>query len=231
MDQKKKAHQCSRHSQSILMLFHVDLAGDTEISVHIPLSESSKAGTPEGGANPYTTDSSSSTVLATSIMTVEGEQSDIGEPLISSTPEKKCRRHLLLHSNLEPSSLQSTDKPTSSMKLDSTPETLTIDSSASAITHLIPTIKSYCKHQSTDSPITADEEKVAYFLVKKILAHSENKNLPRTKTGDQPLHFQRIYKPRKTSDIVSSPAKRNCTKHLKTIRENIAGKSTEAVSS
>ena len=79
------------------------------------------------------------------------------------------------------------DTATSPMKPWHTPQTT--DSSTSPVKDLIYTIKSYCHKQNTDSPLTQDEKRVAHFLVKKILAQSENKDILKIKTGGQPLVF------------------------------------------
>ena len=69
-------------------------------------------------------------------------------------------------------------------------------------------------HKKKTFSINTRRRQVAYFLFKKILAQPGNKNMLKIKTGGQTVVFQRIQKPRVSSDKVSSPIKRMRTKNL-----------------
>ena len=77
-----------------------------------------------------------------------------------------------------------------------------------------------------NTPLTEEEERAASFLVRKILAHSENKDILKLKTRNQPLYFQRINKPRKSSDKAGSPE--NVLKKILKLRSIVSGETKEA---
>ena len=77
-----------------------------------------------------------------------------------------------------------------------------------------------------NTPLTEEKEKAASFVVKKkILAHSENKDILEVKTKGQPFYFQRINKPRKSS---GKALKRKSSIKILKLNSILSGKTKEA---
>ena len=144
------------------------------------------------------------------------------QPLITSTP-KRCYRSLILETN--PGSLtkvtppiESTCRPSTSMT-DST--TLPMKKFKTSLTqtdvYISPDkIESHIMKSVTNkqlnTPLTAEEEKIATHLIRRMLAQSQEKNVVKLKTGGQPIVLQRLPQPRKSSDIASSPYEKKANK-------------------
>ena len=179
-----------------------------------------------------------SSTASTSLTTVPSAlQISCDQPLLTSTP-KKSRRKLILEtypgsaSKLHTASTSKTfhtstlmvDSTTSPMKGLSSPYTTLTDSSTSPVKP-----QTRLSHNQSNTPLTDEEEQLASHLIRRMLAQSENRNILRIKTRGQPIIFQRIPRPRKTSDKASSPTKRKRTKQISSIRSIMSGRKTEAV--
>ena len=164
---------------------------------------------------------------------------DTAQPLITSTP-KRCRRSLILETNrgsltkVTPP-IESTCRPSTSMT-DST--TLPMKKFKTSLTqtdvNISPNkIESHIMKSVTNKqlnpPLTAEEEKIATHLIRRMLAQSQEKYVVKLKTGGQPIVLQRLSQPRKSSDIASSPKKRRRTKNVSTTRSLVSGQKPEAV--
>ena len=169
---------------------------------------------------------------------------DTAQPLITSTP-KRCRRSLILETN--PGSLtkvtpliESTCRPSTSMADSTTSpmkkfKTSLTQTDVSILPHKIEShIMKSVTNKQLNPPLTAEEEKIATHLIRRMLAQSqEKKNVVKLKTGGQPIVLQRLSQPRKSSDIAkfpySSPTKKRRTQNVSTTRSLVSGKKPEAV--
>ena len=153
------------------------------------------------------------------------------EPLIASTP-KKSRRRLILDSNLGPSTRSSNMVDSSALPIKifyASYKTLT-NSSTSPFKHTFHSqyIETALNRQR-NLHLTDLEEKLASHLIRRMLAHSKEKNIARVKTGGQPIILQRVSMPMQTSDKASSPTKRRRAKQILAFRSTISGRKTEAI--
>ena len=147
----------------------------------------------------------------------------LAEPIL-----RKCRRKLLLENNPGPSTSGLIDTALSRLKTIHSSMAVTADSSTSPIKVLEQSIESFHIKKDMNTPLTEEEERATSFLVRKILAHSENKDILKLKTRGQPLYFQRINKPRKSSDKAGSPLKRKRSKKILKLRSIVSGETKEA---
>ena len=147
----------------------------------------------------------------------------LAEPVL-----RKCRRKLLLEKNPGPSKSGLIDTALSRLKTIHSSMAVTADSSTSPIKVLEQSIESFHIKKDMNTPLTEEEERAASFLVRKILAHSENKDILKLKTRGQPLYFQRINKPRKSSDKAGSPLKRKRSEKILKLWSIVSGETKEA---
>ena len=148
---------------------------------------------------------------------------DLAEPA-----PKRCRRKLLLEQNPGPSTSLFTDTSTSPLKTVHSSTVFTVDRATSPIAELDQSTDSFHIKQDINTPFTNEEEKAASFLVRKMLFHSQNKDILKFKTRGQPLYFLRINKPRKASDMAGSPLKQKRSKILQKVRAIVSGETQEA---
>ena len=80
-----------------------------------------------------------------------------------------------------------------------------------------------CLQQPQDAPLNDAEQKLSTHFVKRQLNLSSDKVTVQCKTGGQPLILKKITRPRKASLNASASTKRERTRQLKRLRNEIAG--------
>ena len=78
---------------------------------------------------------------------------------------------------------------------------------------------------STDTPLSETEERLNTALIRRKLEADPKRQTIICKTKGQPLVFQRVVKPRKSTDTVRTPTKRKRASYAEDFRSNIAGPS------
>ena len=76
---------------------------------------------------------------------------------------------------------------------------------------------------STDTPLSETEERLNTALIRRKLEADPKRQTIICKTKGQPLVFQRVVKPRKSTDTVRTPTKRKRASYAEDLRSNIAG--------
>ncbi len=99
-----------------------------------------------------------------------------------------------------------------------TKTTSAIQTTPSIDTHLDTSLR-----RSINSPLNSKEEKTLTHLVRRKLPFTTDKSTLQCRTRGQPIIFQRISKPRKSTEQLSTPQKRRRSRQLGICRKKISG--------